>query len=82
MDSQLIAVVGGPLGKYFLGFIMGRIPERIRPLIPHIASLLVWVIGGYVTDMNIKDTLVNALITSAGAQATHEVWKGTVKGQQ
>lgn len=80
MDAQLFAVAGGPVLKFVLNFVMGKIPARFRPLIAPISGILIWVISGYATDMATKDILVNALLTSGGAVMTHETMKDTIQG--
>lgn len=80
MDSQIIAAVAGPVLKWALNFVMGKVPERFRPLIAPVSSIAIWGVAGYVTDMSLKQIVIDSILTSGGAVMTHETMKDTVSG--
>lgn len=80
MNIQLVAVAGGPILKWLLNYLIPKVPERLRPLVAPVSSILIWGVSGLALDMGVKDMLVNALLTSGGAVMTHEAIKDTIKG--
>jgi hypothetical protein len=75
------SVAMAPVLKWVLSLFIKKLPDKIQPLVGPTIGMVGWVIYGLATGHPISDVLLTGMITGFGAVASHEVWKGTIKGK-